>query len=62
MKILFTDTCTGDCDLCKGISAAIHSTSKSIPSQGVPPSRPLTLGTWDRTGQEKLMTKKGGKQ
>ena len=62
MKIPLTDTCTGDYALCKGFSPANDTSLIIVPSQGVPPSRPLTLGTWDRTGQVKISTEKGGKQ
>lgn len=62
MKIPFTDSCTGDYALCKGFSQTSDSSPISVPSQGVPPSRPLTIGTWDRTGQVKISTEKGGKQ
>ena len=62
MKIPFTDSCTGDYALCTGFSQTSDSSPISVPSQGVPPSRPLTLGTWDRTGQVKISTEKGGKQ
>ena len=62
MKIQLADTCTGDYALCKGFSPANDSSLISVPSQGVPPSRHLTIGTWDRTGQVKISTEKGGKQ
>ena len=62
MKIQLADTCTGDYALCKGFSPANNTSLIIVPSQGVPPSRPLTIGTWDRTGQVKISTEKGGKQ
>lgn len=62
MKIQLADTCTGDYALCKGFSPANDTSLIIVPSQGVPPSRPLTIGTWDRTGQVKISTEKGGKQ